>query len=186
MKCSFIVSSFDRPQCLRCLLASLAIQNEPDFEVIVTDNSSDTQNTQVVTEINDRRFHYVKAEKSNCYESANFGATLAQGEYLCFPSDDNYYVPGVLKIMLEPGTDLVYCDMLHDPRSRHGLREYRVVRVRPRKSAIDKGGFLIRRSKFLPFPWEHSLQSADGLLIDELIRRGVSHAKARGILWLHN
>lgn len=187
MKCSFIVSAFDQPKHLLCLLASLAIQDEPNFEVIVTDNSLDGQNLEPVRTINDTRFYHAYAAKRNCYESANFGAIHARGDYLCFPSCDNYYVPGFLRLMLEQKADLIYCNVLTDPRSRRGgITEYRVLDVKPKKSAIDKGGFLVRRSKFQPFPWERSLQSADGMLIDTLVKSGISHAKAPGILWIHN
>ena len=182
-KCSFIVSTFNRPWHLRCLLASLAIQNERDFEVIITDNnihiSVNALNATVINELHDSRFRHVKAAKGNCYESANFGASLAQGEYLCFPSDDNYYIPDFLKRMLKQKTDLIYCDMIH----RH---QYRTFNVSPRISRIDKGGFLIRRSKFRPFPWKRSIVTADGMLIEELIKHKISHAKAKGVLWVHN
>lgn len=183
MKCSFIVSAFDRPGHLRCLLASLAIQNEPDFETIVTDNSNNTRNASVVFDMRDPRFHHVHTGMRNCYESANTGALLAQGEYLCFPSDDNYYVPAFLRLMLTQKTDLVYCDMVYDPRMS---REYKTIKVHPIEGKIDKGGFLVRRSKFRPFPWELSVQTADGLLIERLIEDGLSHAKAPGVLWVHN
>ena len=186
MRCSFIVSAFNRPQHLRCLLASLTIQSEQSFEVIVTDNSPNAQNVPVINELHDSRFCHVNAAKSNCYESANFGVTLAQGEYLCFPSDDNYYVPFFLELMLKQKTDLIYCNMLHNPRSPHHHNEYRVIDVRPQISAIDKGGFLILRSKFHPFPWERSIIAADGMLIENLIQKGVSHSKAKGVLWIHN
>ena len=185
MRCSFIISAFDRPRHLRCLLASLAIQDEPDFEAIVTDNSKDAQNAAVVSDMRDPRFHHVHTGMRNCYESANIGALLAQGEYLCFPSDDNYYVPPFLRLMLERKTDLIYCDMVYDPRISEE-REYKTIEVHPKEGKIDKGGFLVRRSKLLPFPWELSVQTADGLLIEKLIKNGLSHAKAPGVLWMHN
>jgi hypothetical protein len=39
MKCSFIVSAYDRPWALYTLLWCLVNQTEKDFEVIVTDNA---------------------------------------------------------------------------------------------------------------------------------------------------
>jgi len=185
MKCSFIISAFNRPGHLRCLLASLAIQNEPNFEAIVTDNSKDAQNMSVVNDMHDPRFHHVHTGMRNCYESANIGAKLTHGEYLCFPSDDNYYVPPFLKLMLEQKTDLIYCNMIYDPRISKE-RKYKEVEVHPSVGKIDKGGFLVRRSKFRPFPWEHSVEFADGLLIEDLIKEGLSHAKTKGVLWIHN
>ena len=189
MKCSFIISVFDRPKHLRCLLASLAIQDEPDFEAFVTDNSEDGRSAAVVSDMHDLRFRHVHTgimiASRNCCDAANLVASQAQGEYLCFPSDDDYYVPAFLRLMLTQKTDIIYCDMVYDPRLSK-KKEYSVINVRPQVGKIDKGGYLIRRSKFRPFPWEKWVITADGVLIEELIKDGLSHAKVPGVLWVHN
>jgi glycosyltransferase involved in cell wall biosynthesis len=184
VRCSFIVSAFDRPDALACLLYSLKIQTEPDFEVIVTDNSDG--NMRRVTESlveQDSRFRYALTAKENCYESANETVSMARGDYLCFPSDDNYYVPRFLELMLRGDADLTYCDMVYDPR---GGDSYRVVDARPNQGFIDKGGFLVRRGRFIRFPWQRSLGFADGMMIEDLVTSGVTHIKVRGVLWVHN
>lgn len=184
MKCTFVISAFNRPGHLRCLLASLAIQTESDFNALIMDNSPDNCNEPVVNETGDPRFLHVHSSGENCYASSNLGATLARGDYLCFPSDDNYYVPLFLSSMLKQMTDLIYCNMIYDPRGAR--KEYRVIDVHPKIGKIDKGGFLIRRTKFLPFPWEQSLRLADGMMVEKLVENHLSHSKASGILWVHN
>jgi glycosyltransferase involved in cell wall biosynthesis len=185
MKCSFIVSAYDRPDALACLLWSLKVQTEPGFDVIVVDNGDrEWGNLERLNDMYDHRFQYIAARKSNCYESSNLGAKHAMGEYLCFPSDDGYYVPRFLELMLEPKADLTYCDMLYDPRLT-GV--YAPIRVEPGLD-IDKGGFLVKRECFQPFPWERpdGLRMADHFLIDDLIAAGVRHAKVPGVLFIHN
>ena len=76
MRCSFIISAFDRPGHLKCLLASLAIQTEPDFNAIIMDNSPGDLNAPVVDEMKDPRFLHVHSSEKHCYESSNLGATL--------------------------------------------------------------------------------------------------------------
>jgi glycosyltransferase involved in cell wall biosynthesis len=183
MKCSFLVSAFDRPNHLACLLRALQVQTQPDFEVMVADNSPGGVMGRVVKDIRDDRFQHIRTGMGNCYESANWLASYATGDYFCFPNDDNYYVPLFLELMLAPDVDLTYCDMVYDPR---GGTEYRAVTVEPVMNLIDKGGFLIRRKKFQPFPWQESLIYADGMLIERLVAEGVSHKKVPGILWVHN
>jgi hypothetical protein len=162
----------------------LQVQTENDFQVLVADNSPLSMMWPVVAGLNDDRFvHCYTGNKGNCYESANLLATVAKGDYLCFPSDDNYYVPQFLELMLAQDADLIYCDMVYDPR---GGTEYRVVPVEPALNVIDKGGFLIRREQFQPFPWEESPVYADGMLVEQLVATGLSHAKAPGVLWVHN
>jgi hypothetical protein len=187
MRCSFIVSAFHQPEHLHCLLYSLKVQTEPSFEVLVMDNATDPAMQERNREAfppQDARFRHVPCGLRNCYESANYGATIAQGEYLNFPSCDNYYVPQFLQRMLIPGVDFTYCDMVYDPRHCNGTT-YTVVRVEPRRGLIDKGGFLVRRKRFEPFPWEQDMVLADGLLAERLTARYTS-MHVPGVLWVHN
>ena len=194
VRCTFVVSAYDRPEILRGTLISLALQSERDFEVIVTDNSLDGRNAAVVADMRDERFRYEHWSLRNCYKAANHGATLAQGEYLCFPSDDNYYTPGFLETMLKARADLIYCDMVYDPRActpedaldAKLCESYRVIETKLIPGWIDKGGFLIRRSRFVPFPWRESLATADGFMIRDLLKTNPTTAKVKGVLWVHN
>jgi glycosyltransferase involved in cell wall biosynthesis len=184
VKCTFIVSAFDRPDALACLLYSLKIQTERDFQVIVSDNGGSPEMFNAVKKLEDSRFRYIDMLFSNCYQSSNGVVRFASGEYLCFPSDDNYYVPQFLELMLKPQADLIYCDMLYDPRL---TGSYAPVNVGPGRD-IDKGGFLVRRDCFQPFPWEREdgLRMADHFLINDLVKAGLSCAKVPGVLWVHN
>lgn len=184
VRCSFIVSSFERPAHLACLLRSLQIQSERDFEVLVTDNSPTEANRQIVEQLEDARFKYHSTRLADCYCSANHGANLAQGEYLCFPSDDGYYVPRFLQTMLEAGgTDLIYSDCIYDG---HGIH-YASMIVAPVAGWIDKGGFLVKREKFTGFAGPAGIsRAADAWLIEALIKTGATHTKVPGYLWIHN
>jgi glycosyltransferase involved in cell wall biosynthesis len=187
MKCSFIVSAFDRPAHLDLLLRSLRLQTCPDFEVLITDNATGdgaVQNFCAVTATGDERFQYIEAKQADCYFSANLGAAQALGEYLCFPSDDGYYAPRFLEAMLKAGpADLIYCDCIYDG---HGIN-YAPMETALVCGWIDKGGFLIKREKFTGFAGPAGMsRAADGLFIEALIKTGVSHTKAPGYLWVHN
>lgn len=193
-KCSFIVSAYDRPDALALLLLSLKLQTEADWEVWVCDNGAVNYTRTVATicsvDPDDRRYHWLctAAHSKNCYQSANFAAQKATGEYLCFPSDDGYYVPNFLKFMLEPQADLVLCDWLTDVRTRdERVFRYTVCHSKPCVNYVDKGGFLVRRSKFQPFPWEENIITADGLMVSRLLQDPtLTVDKASGVLWVHN
>jgi len=187
--CSFIMSAYDQPEHLILALYSLKLQTEKNFEVIVCDNSPDQRNGLACNYVADSRIRYLWTGQTcgNCYESANVGAREAKGDFFCFPSCDNYYVPQFLEIMLRMRgvANLIYCDMLYDPRWTKN--QYTVVDVQPKVGYIDKGGFLIHSHFFQPFPYLRSAKGeADGLLAQDLVGSGVSHAKAPGVLWVHN
>lgn len=184
MKVSFIVSAFNRPDALACLLFGLKIQTERDFEVIVADNSDGDINAAVVRAIDDPRFRHFRANARECYESSNLAATQAQGEYLCFPSDDDYYAPRFLELMFHYGdADLIYCDWVYDG---HGC-ECGFAAAQPVVGSIDKGGFLLRRSKFTGFPGPFGVcRAADGQLVEEVVRNGATHQHVSIVGWVHN
>jgi Glycosyl transferase family 2 len=193
-KCSFIVSAYDQFDELILLLMSLKMQTEPDWEAIVCDNHPAARNSMPIAHVGDPRIRTVWTGEDckSCYESANRVAPQAKGEFLCFPSCDDYYVPQFLSLMLRQSqADLIYCDFVHDPRDAtgNGHHYYRVINAEPKIGTIDKAGFLLRRRRFLPFPWERNGEghlSADGMLVEDLVRSGIRTAKAPGVLWVHN
>ena len=101
---SYIVSCHNRPKELLCCLASLRLQESPR-EILVCDNSSDghyRDQCRAVCTVGIGGIQYLDTwrgkESDICYHSPEYlGAT---GDWLCFPSDDSYYVPMFSKIML--------------------------------------------------------------------------------------
>lgn len=184
-KVSLIVSTYHQPDKLACLLYALKVQTFAEFEVIVTDNSTDALamnlNLKVIDHINDFRFRLLHTKEADCYFAAERAVPQTVGEYLGFPSDDNYYVPGFLDLMMKKSADLIYCDMVYDPRY---CGKWAAIDCQPRLGYIDKGGFLLRRELFKGFPSDHKL--ADGLMINQLVAAGITHAKAPGLLFIHN
>lgn len=192
-KISFIMSAYDRPKHLRCALASLQIQTEPDIEVIVADNGTNDFTAHVqdmmVRQFLDERFHYRNPRARTCYEATKVIAPETKGEWLCFPHDDGWYAPEFAEAMLrgarQSKADFIYCDMLYDSRM---FGHYDVLRTQPRLNQIDKGGFIVKRSWFDKVDWPPAPNDMcrDGLLVDALVRLGIRTHKVAGILWCHN
>lgn len=202
---SFIVSAFNRPAHLRCCLASLALQTR-SHEIWVADNAQDSATIVKHSEIA-REFRAFRESpgQASSYHSAEIIAPLTTGEWLCFPSDDGYYVPHFSDRMLSFAEgnewDLVYCDTAYDWSGHFPLNHPRlidgVLRVEPRKNYIDKTSFMVRRrwmvnderhETILRFPEKNgSLPTAsDGLFIEALVRQGIRHGKAPGVMVVHN
>ena len=192
---SFIVSANERPHMLNCSLASLAAQTVAG-EIIVTLNHPDEQmnlaHRLACTYFDARWLETGTRGAKCCYSAAGMGALETSGEWLCFPSDDSYYVPRFSEIILrtaaEKQADLVYCDCLYavgDPKHSPNWRPYSVLNTQPRMGRIDKTCFIIRRELFKGFP-PHPQGYRDGALIEQLGKDGVKMAKAPGILVVHN
>jgi glycosyltransferase involved in cell wall biosynthesis len=176
------------------MLLSLRLQTESNIEVLVADNSIDESIRGQNVRLCDYSDHvtYLHCGGTSCYRSSTRAAKFAVGEYLCFPSDDGYYVPGFAALMLEAARnnnwDLVYCDVVDDPRQfgRYGVRD-----VQPALGYIDKTCYIVKREVFMRlggFPAREGDNdwAADWWLVDDLIKSGVRHGKLDQLLVVHN
>jgi hypothetical protein len=191
---SYIVSAYNRPAYLQTCLSSLSCQTAAiDYEFIVTCNHTDEEirmaNFQVARRFDATVLFTIDEGACDCYYAADIGATKARGDWLCFPSDDSYYVPLFLDRMSVwmADWDFIYCDMLYT--SKWSDWKYSVMDVKPVKQHIDKTCFLVRRELFHGFPGKKNgaPSEADGALAEDLVSRGVRHGKASGgALVIHN
>jgi len=188
---SYIVSVYDRMDSLNACLESIAANPEMK-EVFVCCNSTRPFDMALCSTATCR--YHGKMERTgfdadDCYKSANLVAPNADGDWLCFPSDDSLYVADFQRIMIETAVrtqaDLVYCDMVYKCGSeQNDWKPYTVLDAMPRMGRIDKTNFIIRRELFKGFP-SHRRNWRDGALIEQVIRDGAKPAKAPGILVVH-
>lgn len=197
---SYIISHHNRPKELLCCLASLRLQESPR-EVLVCDNSSEEHYRSLCRKVCEVSgvggLKYLDTwrgkESDSCYhDPAYLGAT---GDWLCFPSDDSYYVPMFSRLMLgsaaQQGWEFVHCDMVYDPRysyTTRGVNEYSVMITRPACGGIDKTCFLITRRAFDAVGgWpQHSADWRDGALAEAVVQAGIRHGRVQGPMVVHN
>ncbi len=198
---SFIVSVYDRPEFLNACLASLAVQ-DGDKQIAITLNGDKEQSRKIIeaTKQYNAFWSYTGLSGAKtCYEAALMcietrgplgrPMNLIKGEWLCFPSDDSLYVCKFSEIMLrtaaETNADLIYCDCVYRQDQTIGKwPPYQVLDTQPCMGKIDKTCFILRRELFKGFP-PHPRGWSDGALIEQLVRDGVRHAKAPGVLVVH-
>jgi GT2 family glycosyltransferase len=210
-KISFLVSVAAGLDFLPCMLWCLKAQWFKDIEVLVTDSSKDpaanAHNLLHVQLLNDPRFRYLHVGLPNCYQCAEVGVQHTTGEYVVFASDDDYYVPGFASRMLaaaeqSPKADLVYCDVVYDPRWARGhcrinddqqcmpeLDTWVHYTPRPIIGEIAKAGILVRRSLYDSvggFPGSNTGIGSDGFFVYKAMQLGAIARKAPGSLWVHN
>jgi glycosyltransferase involved in cell wall biosynthesis len=197
VKVSYIVSAYDRPRLLPVCLWSLAAQTDEDFEVIVTDNSTDhemqAKHRKVVESLHDKRFRYFatasKIEVGDCYWSAEWGARKAKGDWLCFPCDDCYYVPEFQERMLEVADlyawKLVLCDAVY----RYNVKRYAVLQMKAHMNVAAKSSFMVSRDVFTGFKLKPAVPApcaADAAMIGELVKAGVPYGTVQDVMVVHN
>lgn len=202
---SYIVSHHNRSRELRICLASLHLQEFPK-EILVCDNSSTPIHRSWCKQICAPSVYdtpgpwcvqYLDTWASDfcdtCYHSPEYVGS--QGDWLCFPSDDSYYVPLFSKLMLQAaeknGWEFVYCDVLYDPRRALAGgkgEEYSVMITAPNLGSIDKTCFLTTRRAFDAVGgWpEHPGDWRDGALAEAVVKAGIKHGRVPGAMVVHS
>ena len=198
---TFVTVAHGMPDSLRTCLSSLIEQTERDIDVIVVDN---TQIMEVAVRnkelcLMDQRIRYEwVADRTNIsyqnfrhkhclYTATEIGVSLATGDWLCFPNQDSYYVPvfadRILSIATRDSLEFVYCNLVLGTPYQH----YRPLDCQPCCRAIDKTNFIMKREWFTGFQhkWAH-YDIADGLMVDDLVARGIQHGKINEYLVVHN
>ena len=95
---SIVIPTFNRSQKVKKAIESIINQTFQDFEIIVIDDCSTDNTSDIVNSIQDNRIKYIKNEinKERCI-SRNIGISKAIGEYICFLDSDDYHLPNHLQ-----------------------------------------------------------------------------------------
>lgn len=195
---SFIVSSYQRPLKLMTCITSILAQENRQVEVIIIDNTDDPQKVGIISQfpsLDIDRVTYINTKdkipdemRTGCYDpSAILGVPIAKGDWLCFPNDDSYYVPGFSDLMVGAADayawGLVYCNTVYDPRWNGST--YQVVQGSLIPRYFTKSSFMVRKELFNGFP-PHKNDWRDFALAEELNEKGVRHGCAPGVLHFSN
>ena len=198
---SFIVATYNRPEHFKLFCQSLLCQTNKDWECIVMDEGD---NKKYIPD--DVRFKYYTFKRSISpifgmhkepergtlgLLAKDEGVKFAIGEYVSFPCEDTYYAPTFLEKIQEgyrkSNVDFVYCDFLMYNSN------YSVINSIPAMGSVSSCNFILNKNKVVNITFEQFfgkdgvyLGVADGLFINELVKRGLRHYKISGILMVYN
>lgn len=95
MKLSIVIPSRERGAYLRHSLRTALAIDDPDLEVIVTDNQSTDNTESIVAEVDDPRLKYVRTEaRVSMRQNFENGLRHASGDYIIYFGDDDGILPG--------------------------------------------------------------------------------------------
>jgi glycosyltransferase involved in cell wall biosynthesis len=99
---SVCIPTYNRPEYLRRAVESCLAQTLPDFEIIITDNSTNDETAALARKWADPRIRYYKNEGNvGPVASSNRAVSLAQGRYIKFLMDDDLLKPRCLELMAQ-------------------------------------------------------------------------------------
>ena len=91
-KISVIVPVYNVEKYLSKCLNSIIEQQYPDIEVIVVDDGSTDNSSEIIKEYvhRDDKIKYYKKENGGLSDARNYGVKKATGDYICFIDSDDY------------------------------------------------------------------------------------------------
>ena len=111
---SVCIPTYNRAQYLRATISSALEQDFRDFEVIVSDDGSHDQTSEVVRSFSDERIRYNRNQRNlGLWGNTNRCLGEARGQYVIVLQDDDAMLPGLLGREVEalgnhPGVVLVH------------------------------------------------------------------------------
>jgi glycosyltransferase involved in cell wall biosynthesis len=99
---SICIPTYNRPDYLQRAVASCLSQTYPNFEVIITDNSTNDKTATAAARWTDPRVRYYKnAGNIGATASAERALSIATGKYIKFLMDDDLIKPRSLDLMVK-------------------------------------------------------------------------------------
>lgn len=117
-KTSVIICTRNRAHKIRATLTSVLANTYHDFEVILVDQSTNTETEQAVREFcADPRFRYLPSATQGLGRARNIGLKEAQGEIVVATDDDCIVPPNWVEVMTrafahDPRVAIVFCNVL--------------------------------------------------------------------------
>lgn len=133
---SIVLPVFNVRRYLRQSIESCLNQTYPNIELLVVDDGSTDDLGSAVHAYRDSRLRLLRHDRNRgVAEALNTGFRVANGEYLTWTSDDNYYAGNAIEQMVRflqtyPDVDFVYAEM-HVVDERVGARSPRVWGIKP-------------------------------------------------------
>jgi glycosyltransferase involved in cell wall biosynthesis len=101
LRCSVVIPNYNRLDVMRRAVASVMAQDEPDFELIIVDDSTDATRAWLAT-LSDPRIKVILPERRRGVSAArNLGIAAARAPIVAFLDSDDFYLPQRLSRALE-------------------------------------------------------------------------------------
>ena len=96
---SICIPTYNRPDLLKEAVRSCQEQTFSDFEIVITDNSTNTDSEEMIQNLNEPRIRYYKNEGNiGAHASSERAFSLATGRYIKWLMDDDLLKPEFLAL----------------------------------------------------------------------------------------
>jgi len=164
---SIIIPVYNRFEMLKAAVASVLIQKNVDFELIIADDGSNDElgsGSEVSEIFNDARISLIRLPHSGRPGKVrNLGVKAAKGEYLAFLDSDDLWLPGKLANQLKAFTEHPEATLVHtretwirngkeiSQRKMRHRREGHIFSDALKKCIIGPSTVMVRRETYNEF-----------------------------------
>jgi len=112
---SVIMPLYNAADCAGQAIESVLIQNYPKLELLIVDDGSTDNISEVIGRYEDERIRYLRKENGGAASARNFGLRAAKGQYIVLLDSDDMLMPDyiaehLLHFRRHADTGLSYCD----------------------------------------------------------------------------
>jgi glycosyltransferase involved in cell wall biosynthesis len=197
MKIEFIIPTWDRPNNLMVILASLVAQVNSNWTAhVIIDGLTDSYRKVKDLYQDEKRIRFSHIDGPNKdwgHTARNYGLDNATEDWIVMTGDDNYYVPTfVLEFLWSDkisNCKFMFCNMIHN-NFRPG---YKAIISTLQKGQIDIGNFMCRRNDIGDIRLNTKSYEADWEFIDEYMTKNLKRWDAQSaiikidkFLYVHN
>ena len=98
---SVVIPTYNRAGFIRKTIESVLVQSFQNFEIIVVDDGSTDNTDAIVRSIQSDKIRYYKTENAERAAARNYGAKMANGEYVNFLDSDDVVYANHLQVAME-------------------------------------------------------------------------------------
>lgn len=127
---SVVIPTYNRAEQLMLTVQSILEQSFDSFEIVIVDDGSTDNTSQIITPLLSDKVSYVKTQNLERSHARNLGASMAKGRYLnFFDSDDIMYTDRLQKVYDFIGTSngpdvlFTYYDLIDQSGKKIGSTE---------------------------------------------------------------
>lgn len=95
-KFSIVIPAYNRAYILPRAIASVQVQTESDWELIVVDDGGSDNTEELIKNYNDPRIQYTRQDNAGPGMARNRGMDMAQGEWVTYLDSDDMFMPEYL------------------------------------------------------------------------------------------
>lgn len=165
---SVVIPTYNRAHLIKRCIESVISQTYKDIEIIIVDDGSTDNTSDVIAELKNEKIHYyqLKENKGACF-ARNIGVLKAKGEYIAFQDSDDEWNKDKLQkqidYLIEKKADLVFCSFTLNTGKKiiefptQQIDENKIDKLILRNNYISTQTILAKKECLIDIPFDNDL-----------------------------